>query len=1462
MTDRKELELLIRATLKGRGEIESIAKTIKDLEGAIERQADAAKKGENAYDGLKASLDALRIAQEQLNARASAFKAFEKLAADIEKTSKAVDTARGKYQTYQRTLQELESSGKAATDAQIQQQNKLQDAIDRQVAKLQRQQKSYELLGAGLREIGVDTTNLAAEQQKLVQAQLAGATAIDKGQKELASYADTVAKARAATKALADEQARAKAEADLFAAAEKKAAAAAEARARAYAEFNDKQINRRGQAVSDQRQADEERKSLERQRELAALRKDIEERSAIAVRDTGLLKAADDAQSAAKGYTTLARASKDLRPRIVSLREAIDSINDPARATVANIGSLEQSVAALSSKVGALKGPVQDYAGTLRELTTAQRGLAAQSDLVDRYNRELAALRAARAEMQAARTQVAQYAAAARQGGDAGQAFVKPLAEAEVRLKRAAVAMREQVVATRDSRDVLRNAGINTAQLSAEQQRLVGIAQQAANAVRSLTDAYQQNGNAAEKPAKGLSLFRDEGRTTLSLMQRIRGELLAMAAAYVGLQGVIGLAGGAIDSFNKREGVKNQLALTVGNDRKAIDDEYAYVKAQAERIGVEFETAARGYAKFAASATLAGRSRQEIRYIFEAFTEVGRAANLSAADMDGVFKAIEQIVSKGKIQAEELRGQLGDRLFGAFQIAAKALKNQFPDLDKALEKGQVTSEQLLAIAEEYRKTVSVSLAGAMNSLSANQARLNNAVADFKLAVADGGFADAYLEVLKQLTEFLRSEDGAKFAQSISDAFSAVLKVLSLLLNNLTEVKAVAGALVGIFAVNLFANVISSAMAATAAVKGLALALTGVQKAMLVLSAFVIGWNIGAYIREKFVEVELFGIAMVRGLLEGFTLIKAGALEVFYELPRYALNAFKGMINLFNNVFAKPFVALLRDTARAVGLEGVAEALDKALGALTLKIDTQVSSNTAALREQAAKDLAAIRSITDDMADEAINRRQPKTAAKSTSGTATAKPSTGKVKPAGPTEAEIKKRENAIEAITKQLETLEAKIDRTQTDTLSKQLEAIDTEYLALKRRIEKLGGKEAAGLLKRLDEGTSQLKVQVTRKFNDKLEDENNAMLAKVEAAEAASGRKQKLDIDARLEAIRKSYEATYRQIAEQRQKLLDNGRDTAPADEAKRRLDAAVQELQTAERMKILGEELDLQQRQVTDTIKARDDYIKSIREKEEAGTISRFEAEKLIGERVEKTQPLVEQLVASGLLFAEALGAALDPAKVEAFRAALEKAKTSGGAVKAEMNSIGNVVQKSVNASIDAVIDNLQGVIEGTKSWGDVWRAVGRSILNILADILKDIIKAILKQQVLNALKYFGVGVAHEGAVIGQGFDRTRNVSPSWFAGAPRYHTGGVVGLAPDEYPAILQKNEEVLAASDPRNVMNMSKSATGQGQAPQSMRFVLVDDRAKVPEAMNSAEGEAVTMMHIRRNIATIRNEIKGG
>jgi len=200
----------------------------------------------------------------------------------------------------------------------------------------------------------------------------------------------------------------------------------------------------------------------------------------------------------------------------------------------------------------------------------------------------------------------------------------------------------------------------------------------------------------------------------------------------------------------------------------------------------------------------------------------------------------------------------------------------------------------------------------------------------------------------------------------------------------------------------------------------------------------------------------------------------------------------------------------------------------------------------------------------------------------------------------------------------------------------------------------------------------------------------------------------------------------------------------------------------------------------------------------------------------------------------------------------------------VKDELLSVAQANEMIAELGTAAFDNFAQQIAEGASAID----ALRTSFLQFAADFLKQIALMIIKQLILNALQSAGDGgaggalssfvngmVAHDGAVVGKGgTGRNRNVPSSWFTGAPRYHTGGVVGLAPSEYPAILQRNEEVLAADDPRNVLNGGASG---GSKPQDIKVInMVDSASVVSEGMSTSEGTKAIFNVLRANRSQLK------
>src|SRR3546814_418098 len=106
---------------------------------------------------------------------------------------------------------------------------------------------------------------------------------------------------------------------------------------------------------------------------------------------------------------------------------------------------------------------------------------------------------------------------------------------------------------------------------------------------------------------------------------------------------------------------------------------------------------------------------------------------------------------------------------------------------------------------------------------------------------------------------------------------------------------------------------------------------------------------------------------------------------------------------------------------------------------------------------------------------------------------------------------------------------------------------------------------------------------------------------------------------------------------------------------------------------------------------------------------------------------------------------------------------------------------------------------------------------------------------------------GVHHAGGIAGSGGRIRSGLSPLLFGSAPRYHGGGIAGMAPDEVPAVLRRGEEVLTRGDPRHRAN---GGMGGSREPPA-KVIVVFSEEELANAMAGAAGERVTVAHARNN-----------
>ena len=149
---------------------------------------------------------------------------------------------------------------------------------------------------------------------------------------------------------------------------------------------------------------------------------------------------------------------------------------------------------------------------------------------------------------------------------------------------------------------------------------------------------------------------------------------------------------------------KQRLALQLvtkeaGEYQRAL----AFVDQTSRKFAIPQEVITRQFTKLTASVKGAGGSVADAEKAFLGVAAGIRGTGGSLQDLDSALTATSQVFSKGKVSAEELRQQIGERLPGAFTLFAESMGMTPQELDKALEKGQVSLQDFQGFAEKLFK---------------------------------------------------------------------------------------------------------------------------------------------------------------------------------------------------------------------------------------------------------------------------------------------------------------------------------------------------------------------------------------------------------------------------------------------------------------------------------------------------------------------------------------------------------------------------------------------------------------------------------------------------------------------------------------------------------------------------------------------------------------------------------------
>lgn len=221
------------------------------------------------------------------------------------------------------------------------------------------------------------------------------------------------------------------------------------------------------------------------------------------------------------------------------------------------------------------------------------------------------------------------------------------------------------------------------------------------------------------------------------------------------------------------KGFDQALKIVTGSTQ-AANAELAWAEQTANKLGFRIADVTKTYVGFSAAAKGTALEGEEQRHVFESITRAAAAYGLTNDQLKGSLLAVQQMIGKGTVSAEELRGQLGERLPGAVQIAARAMGVTTQVLFKMMEQGQLTSDTFLAkFANQLDKEIPKSARSANAAFNEFLSQLDKA----KLAIANGGFFEGLASGAASLAKAMQDLADSGTLASIGSAIGGVLKFL-------------------------------------------------------------------------------------------------------------------------------------------------------------------------------------------------------------------------------------------------------------------------------------------------------------------------------------------------------------------------------------------------------------------------------------------------------------------------------------------------------------------------------------------------------------------------------------------------------------------------------------------------------------------------------------------------------------
>jgi len=203
---------------------------------------------------------------------------------------------------------------------------------------------------------------------------------------------------------------------------------------------------------------------------------------------------------------------------------------------------------------------------------------------------------------------------------------------------------------------------------------------------------------------------------------------------------------------------KMELALTAvvssnleyNNALKAIDE-------ISNSLLIPQAKVTKAFTRLQAAASASGFSVDEMKGTMKGFSAALVATEGDTKNFNGVMLALSQVLGKGKAAAEEIRGQIGERLSVVIPELAASMGVTTKELDKLFDQGKVTVQNIVDLGKHLEKKYGESAAEIIKSTMNAGERMTFAMSKLQLALGPiftdigAGFQDLATGIIEKIT---------------------------------------------------------------------------------------------------------------------------------------------------------------------------------------------------------------------------------------------------------------------------------------------------------------------------------------------------------------------------------------------------------------------------------------------------------------------------------------------------------------------------------------------------------------------------------------------------------------------------------------------------------------------------------------------------------------------------------------